>query len=53
MPTCTHTGWLMSVPLCPGQSELALMSFCVSNLIINLMYNIKKLNFNDQHKFRV
>ena len=23
------------------------------NLIINLMYNIKKLYFNDQHKFRV
>ena len=25
----------------------------LSNLIINLMYNIKKLYFNDQHKFRV
>ena len=25
----------------------------LSNLITNLMYNIKKLNFNDQHKFRV
>ena len=24
----------------------------LSNLIINLMYNIKKLYFNDQHKFR-
>ena len=24
-----------------------------SNLIINLIYNIKKLYFNDQHKFRV
>ena len=24
-----------------------------SNLIINLMYNIKKLYFNDQHKFKV
>ena len=23
MPTCTHTGRFMSVPLCPGQSELA------------------------------
>ena len=25
----------------------------LSNLIINLMYNIKKLYFNDQNKFRV
>ena len=25
----------------------------LSNLIINLMCNIKKLYFNDQHKFRV
>ena len=25
----------------------------LSNLIINLIHNIKKLNFNDQHKFRV
>ena len=25
----------------------------LSNLIVNLMYNIKKLYFNDQHKFRV
>ena len=25
----------------------------LSNLIIKLMYNIKKLYFNDQHKFRV
>ena len=25
----------------------------LSNLIINLKYNIKKLYFNDQHKFRV
>ena len=25
----------------------------LSNLIINLMYNIKKLYLNDQHKFRV
>ena len=24
----------------------------LSNLIINLMYNIKKLYFNDRHKFR-
>ena len=23
MPTCTHTGWFISVPLCSGQSELA------------------------------
>ena len=25
----------------------------LSNFIINLMYNMKKLCFNDQHKFRV
>ena len=25
----------------------------LSNLIINLMYNVKTLCFNDQHKFRV
>ena len=25
----------------------------LSNVIINLIYNIKKLYFNDQHKFRV
>ena len=25
----------------------------LSNLIMNLMHNIKKLYFNDQHKFRV
>ena len=23
MPTCMHTRWLISVPLCSGQSELA------------------------------
>ena len=23
MPTCTHTGRFISVPLCPGQSQLA------------------------------
>ena len=23
MPICTHTGRFISVPLCPGQSELA------------------------------
>ena len=28
MPTCTHTGRFISVPLCSGQSELA--SFCLS-----------------------
>ena len=22
MPTCTHTGWFISVPSCSGQSEL-------------------------------
>ena len=30
-----------------------LLFFFLCNLIINLMYNIKKLYFNDQHKFRV
>ena len=30
-----------------------LLFFFLSNLIINLMYNIKKLYFNDQHKFRI
>ena len=30
-----------------------LVFVCLSSLIINLMYNIKKLYFNDQHKFRV
>ena len=34
-----NLNWLLFVFLC--------------NLIINLMYNIKKLYFNDQHKFRV
>ena len=43
----------MSVLLCHGQSELACICLFV-NLIINLMYNIiKKLYFNDQHKYRV
>ena len=27
MPNCTHTGRFISVPLCPGQSELA--SICL------------------------
>ena len=36
-----------------GQSELASICFFLSNLIIDLMYNIKKLYFNDQQKFRV
>ena len=66
MPTGTHTGWFISVPLCSGQSELAsvcpfvflsfclfvFLSFCLfvflSNLIISLMYNIKKLYFKAQ-----
>ena len=52
MPICTHTGRIISVPLCSGQSELASIRL-LSNLITNLMYNIKKLYFNDQHKFRV
>ena len=47
MPTCMHTGRFISVPLCSGQSELASVClFNLSNLIINLMYNIKKLYFN-------
>ena len=52
MPTCTHTGRFISVPLCSGQSEVACICL-LSNLLINLMYNIKKLYFNDQHNFRV
>ena len=52
MPTCTHTGRFISVPLCSVQSNWLLFVF-LSNLIINLMYNIKKLHFNDQHKFIV
>ena len=31
MPTCTHTGRFISIPLCSGQSELTsicLLSFC-------------------------
>ena len=27
MPTCTHIGWFISVPICSGQSELA--SICL------------------------
>ena len=52
IPTFTHTGQFISVPLCFGQSELASICLFVQ-LIINLMYNVKKLYFNDQHKFRV
>ena len=53
MPTCPHTGRFMPILLCPGQSELACICL-LSNLIINLMYNIfKKLYFNGQHKFSV
>ena len=33
MPTCTHTGRFISVPLCSGQSELA--SICLSVQLIN------------------
>ena len=29
MPTCTHTGRFISVPLCSGQSELASISLFV------------------------
>ena len=52
MPTCTHTGRFISVPLCSGNLNWLLFVF-LSNLIVNLMYNIKKLYLNDQHKFRV
>ena len=51
MPTCTHTGRFISVPLCSGQSELASVCLFVQ-FNINLMYNIKKLYFNDQHKLK-
>ena len=52
MPTCTHTGRFISVPLCSGQSELASICLFVQ-FNINFMHKIKKLYFNDQHKFRV
>ena len=32
MPTSTHAGRFMSVPLCPGQSELACIFVFLSNL---------------------
>ena len=41
MPTCTHTGRCMPIPLYPGQYELLVFVF-LSNLMINLMYNIKR-----------
>ena len=43
--------------LCPFHYVLDnlnwLLFVFLSNLIINLLYNIKKLYFNDRHKFRV
>ena len=45
MPTCTRTWRFISVLLCSGQSESLLFVF-LSNLIINLIHNIKKLYFN-------
>ena len=42
MQTCTHTGQLVSVPLCPRQSELTCICLFLSNLIINLIHNIIK-----------
>ena len=49
IPTCTHTWRFISVL----DILNCLVFVFLSNLIINLMYNIiKKLYFNDQHKFR-
>ena len=53
MPTCTHTGRFISVPLCSGQSELACICLFVQFNNQPDVYNIKKLYFNNQDKFRV
>ena len=51
MPTCSQGGlYLFHYVL--DNLNWFLFVF-LSNLIINLMYNIKKLYFNDQNKFRV
>ena len=52
MPTCTHTGRFISVHYVLDNLSWLVFVF-LSNLIINLMYNTKKLYLNDQHKFRV
>ena len=52
MPTCTHTGDLYLFHYVLDNLNWLLFVF-LSNLTINLMYNIKKLYFNDQRKFRV
>ena len=52
MPTCTIQGGLYLFHYVLDNLNWLLFVF-LSNLIINLMYNIKKLYFNDQHKFRV
>ena len=59
MPTCTHTGRFMSVLfLCLFYYVLDNLNWLVFVFLFNLMVNlicniIKKLYFNDQHKFRV
>ena len=53
MPTCTHTGRFIYLFHYVLDNLNWLLFVFLSNLIINLMYNIKKLYFNDQHKFRV
>ena len=45
MLTCMDTGRFMSVPLCPGEFELACICL-LSNLIINLMYNLKEIDLS-------
>ena len=45
MPTCTHTGRFISVPLCSGQSKL-------SSICLFVLFNTLK-TFKGQHKFRV
>ena len=52
MPTCTHTGGIYLFHYVLDNLNWLVFVF-LSNLIINLMYNIKKLYFNDHHKFRV
>ena len=53
MPTCMHTRRFISVPLCSGQFELASICLFVQSDNQLDVYTIKKLYFNDQHKFRV
>ena len=52
MPTFTIQGGLYLFHYVLDNLNWLLFVF-LSNLIINLMYKIKKLYFNDQHKFRV